>query len=141
MADEATDRLNDDTELLFRQVNPAFVREGRVGSQAFRPTPKDKRLLSVARGALTTAEAAFQLHTGCRALASAGSWAVTVGECSALGLPARSDPISEEPCPDPSHAVIDFDGLTNSKVEAHGARLARCANDRGRLHPVGDGSD
>jgi hypothetical protein len=34
--------------------------------------------------------------------------------------------------------VIDFTALTNSKVEAHGARLARRANDRGRLHPLPD---
>lgn len=128
--------LDDESELLFRQVNQAFVREGRVGSQAFRPTPKDKRMLSVARGALTSAEAAFQLHIGCRKLGSAGTWGVTVGECSGLGLPARPDPISEQPCPDPAHAVVDFADLSNRKVEAHGARLARCANDRGRLHPA-----
>jgi hypothetical protein len=32
--------LADDDELLFRQVHPSFVRNGRPSSQAFRPMPK-----------------------------------------------------------------------------------------------------
>lgn len=135
MSEAPPEQLTDETELLFRQVNPGFVRDGRVGSQAFRPTPKDQRMLSVARASRTTAEAAFQHHTGCLKLSSAGTWAVTVGECTQLGLSARPDEVTEQPCPDPAHAVVDFSGLSNSKVEAHGTRLARLANDRGRLHP------
>ncbi|MBI3267886.1 MAG: hypothetical protein HYZ53_02610 [Planctomycetes bacterium] len=50
--------LKDGGEMLYRQVFPAFVRDGRPSSQAFCPTPKDNHLLSVARSALTTAEAA-----------------------------------------------------------------------------------
>jgi hypothetical protein len=100
MSDEPQEPLSDDTELLFRQVNPGFVRDGRIGSQAFRPTPKDQRMLSVARGALTTAEAAFVRHTECLKLSSAGTWAVTVGECAELGLPARPDEITTGVCPD-----------------------------------------
>jgi Protein of unknown function (DUF3987) len=87
MSGEPQEPLSDEPELLFRQVNPGFVRDGRVGSQAFRPTPKDHRMLSVARSAVTTAEAAFIHHTECLKLSSAGTWAVTVGECSELGLP------------------------------------------------------
>lgn len=131
----AGEELEDAEELLFRQVHPSFVRDGRVGSQAFRPTPKDQRLLSVARASLTSAEAAYELHTGCNQLASAGTWAITVGECAEQGLAVRPDAVQEEPCPDPAHAVIDFTSLSNSKVEAHGVRLARRANDRARLHP------
>jgi hypothetical protein len=52
--------LADDEELLFRQVHPSFVRDGRPSSQAFRPTPKDDRKLSVARGALTTPAASYE---------------------------------------------------------------------------------
>jgi len=106
MSESPPEQLTDETELLFRQVNPVFVRDGRVGSQAFRPTPKDQRMLSVARASRTTAEAAFQHHTGCLKLSSAGTWAVTVGECSQLGLPARPDEVTEQPCPDPAHAVV-----------------------------------
>jgi len=128
--------LAEDDELLFRQVHPSFVRDGRVGSQAFRPTPKDQKMLSVARGSKTTPEAAYELHTRCKNFGSAGTWAVSVGECRALALPSREDPILEGPCPDPAHALVDFSALSNSKIEAQGVRLARHANDRDRLHPV-----
>jgi hypothetical protein len=138
MPDDPAQVLTDEGELLFRQVNPAFIREGRVGSQAFRPTRKDERMLSVARSSLTTAQASFARHTGCLKLASVGTWAVTVAECASLGLPARPDAITEGPCPDPAHAVVDFTAFTNSKVEGHGARLARLANERGCLHPSTD---
>lgn len=37
--------------LLLRQVNPRWIREGRVTSQVFRPTPKDEKKLSVYDGA------------------------------------------------------------------------------------------
>ena len=46
--------------LPFRQVNPRFVREGRITSQVFRPTPKDKKLLSVYDGDLITARDAYR---------------------------------------------------------------------------------
>jgi len=133
--EKKSESLRDENELLFRQVHPSFVREGRVGSQAFRPTPKDKKMLSVARSSLTTADAAFNLHVDCLKLSSAGTWGVSVAECSALALPVQPDPLVEMPCPDPAHALVDFSTLSNSKIEAQGARLARKANDRGRLHP------
>jgi hypothetical protein len=126
----------DTGELLFRQVHPSFLRDGRIGSQAFRPTRKDNKQLSVAQSSKTSPEAAFELHTECNKLPSAGTWAVTVGECLDLGLPVRPDEIKEPPCPDPAHVVIDFSALSNSKIEAHGTRLARHANERGRLHPA-----
>ena len=135
MSTKPSELETDTSELLFRQVHPSFLRDGRVGSQAFRPTAKDNKQLSVAQTSKTSAKAAFELHTACNKLASAGTWAVTVGECLALGLPVRPDEITEPPCPDPAHAVIDFSALSNSKIEAHGMRLARHANERGRLHP------
>jgi hypothetical protein len=131
----ADEELKDEQELLFRQVHPSFVRDGRLGSQAFRPTPKDKRLLSVDRSSLTSDKAAFELHTQCKQLASAGTWAVTVGECAGLDLAVRPDPIAEAPCPNPAHAVIDFTSLSKSKADDYGTRLARLANERGRLYP------
>jgi hypothetical protein len=65
--------LTDDGELLYRQVHPSFVRDGRPTSQAFRPTPKDENKLSVARGSLTTEKAAYEHHTVALGLGSAGT--------------------------------------------------------------------
>jgi hypothetical protein len=91
-------------------------------------------MLSVSRASLTTAEEAFRLHVACLELASTGTWGVTIEECGALELQARPDVVLDGPCPDPAHAIIDFAGLSNSKVAAHGARLAHRANERGCLY-------
>jgi hypothetical protein len=130
--------LDDEGELLFRQVHPSFVRDGRPSSQAFRPTPKDAGRLSVARGTLATAAAAFHHHTEHLGLSSAGTWGVTVGECLEQGLPALADPLTSPPerVADPAHAVIDFTAHSRGQMEARGARLALRANERGRLHPT-----
>ncbi len=129
--------LADAAELLYRQVHPSFVRDGRPSSQAFRPTPKDESKVSVARSTLTTAEAAFRHFTEALGLASAGTWGVTVGECAQQGLPVRSDPLTSPPAAvaDPAHAVIDFEGISKSQAEAKATRLTRLAVARGRIHP------
>lgn len=123
-------RLDDADELLFRQVHPTFVQAGRPTSAAFVPSKKDAGMLSVTRGSLVSAEAAWNLHTTGKGLASAGVWAVTVGECSALPLPCYADP---EPGPpvDDAHSVVDFRGLSRGVAEARGKALSRLAADRG----------
>jgi len=133
----AAEALSDAAELLYRQVHPSFVRDGRPTSQAFRPTPKDENKLSVARASLTTARAAHELFTGGLGLASAGTWGLTVGECRQQTLPVRPDPLTSPPekVADPAHAVIDFAGISKSQTEAKGARLARAAVVRGQLYP------
>ena len=111
------DALGDPEEPLFRQVHPTWIQEDRLTSQAFRPTPKDKGQLSVSRGSMTTAAAAFELHTRGRGLVSAGVWAVQVADCSALGLPVYPDPLAE-PVDDPAHAVVDFRNVSDKEARA-----------------------
>jgi hypothetical protein len=48
---------------LLRQINPSFMVAGRVTTQAFHPTPKDKDLLSAYDGDLIGAEAAWNHYT------------------------------------------------------------------------------
>jgi hypothetical protein len=83
------------------------------------------------------ASAAHELFTMGLGLASAGTWGVTVGECRQQALPVRADPLTSPPekVADPAHAVIDFAGVSKGQTEAKGARLARGAVARGRLHP------
>jgi hypothetical protein len=136
--------LNDHDELLFRQVNPNWIREGRVSSQAFRPMPKDGGLLSVDRASMTTAEASHRLFTEELRLASAGVWAITVAECAAQDLPVLEDPIAVSPqtTANPAHAVVSFASVSSKgQIEAKGQKLARCANERGRLYPDNDGRE
>ncbi len=132
--------LTDGDEPLFRQVHPSFIRDGRPSSQAFRPTAKDHSMLSVARGALTTACDAYELHTAALGLQSAGTWVITVGECQAQTLEVVADPLTcpPEKVADPAHALIDFTLYSKNQQEAKAARLARQAVERGRLHPPSD---
>lgn len=120
--------MNEATQLL-RQVHPQFVRVGRVTSQAFTPRTTDRNRLSVYDGDQIQAEAAWRHYTSEQALQSAGVLAVTVAECTALDLPAVSDP---EPFPE--HAVIDFSALSRSAVGRAAKRLRDAATRRGWMY-------
>jgi hypothetical protein len=109
--------LQDPEELLYRQVHPSWIQAGRPTSQAFRPTSKDEGLLSVSRGACTTAEQAFRLHTEEKKLHSAGVWSVVVADCTSAGRVVYADPITH-PVDDAAHAVVDFTGLSAAKAQA-----------------------
>lgn len=118
-------RLTDDT-LLHRQVHPSFVQQGRVTSQAFRPTPKDRKKLSVYDGDLITAAKAWEHFTMVLGFASAGVLAVSYAECRSLALLVTPDPT-----PFPEHAVIDFSGIEEKQVTAVSKRLRAMAEARG----------
>jgi hypothetical protein len=119
--------MTDEQHLLHRQVNPSWVQEGRVSSQAFNPTPKDSGLLSVYDGALITAEASFFHYTGKQGLKAVGTVSVSTDEVGAVGLSWRPDP---EPFPE--HAVIDFTTLGSAgRVKAKAQALAERARARG----------
>jgi len=115
--------------LLLRQINPSFIQQGRVTSQAFRPTPKDRQKLSVYDGDLITAQRAWVHFTG-GGHQSVGVLAVTVGECTREELVARSSPKPHFP----EHAEIDFLAFTPNQCEKKGKRLRSAAEGRGWLH-------
>lgn len=137
--DPAAELLTDGAELLYRQVHPSWIKDGQPSSQAFKPTTKDEGRLSTARAAKITAEAAFIHHTGTLGLASAGSWAVTVGEVGADPVPlqAFADPV-EEPKPDPAHAYIAYPE-DRKAIDIKAKLLKVKAHQRGCLHPSVNG--
>lgn len=114
--------------LLLRQIHPAFVDNGQVSSQAFRPTPKDEQQLSVYDGDMILPPASWDHYTSVLRCQSAGVMAVTVAECEELKLPARPDPT-----PFPEHAVIDFVGLSKGQTESKGKKLRDRAVAKGWL--------
>jgi hypothetical protein len=128
------DRIDGD-ELLLRQVNPAFVRDGRPSSQVFRPTPKDEGMVSVNRGSRCTAEAAYQQFITRPECRSCGVLAVSVAECAAEQLAALDAPLiaDDDGCDDPAHAIIDFRGISKNAAEKKAGRLGRIAEVRGFL--------
>ncbi len=105
--------MTNEQHLLHRQVNPSWVQEGRVSSQAFNPTPKDSDLLSVYDGALMTPEASFHHYTTTMGFKAVGTVSVSEDEVGGVGLSWRPDPE-----PFPAHAVIDYTALGSaSKVK------------------------
>jgi hypothetical protein len=131
--------FSDETEILLRQVHPSFIQEGRVSSQAFRPTPKDQKKLSVNRSSLIEAREAFIFYTERKKLASAGVWGVSVREVTEIaGLNIEEDPITDPP-EDPSHSLIDFSGIdSENKIKPISSKLAEKARTRGSLFSPAD---
>ena len=109
-------QLTDIQELLFRQVNPGWIQDGRITPQAFGPFPVDRGLLSVSRGALTTAQASYELFVG-RGRQSVGVASVSVEECKQVDLLAYGDPEDQAGIEDPAHAVIDYRHLIANDKE------------------------
>src|SRR5512138_2682660 len=97
--------------LLLRQVNPLWVQQGHITSQVFKPTPKDRKQLSVYDADLISAQDAWKDYTNTRGFPSIGVMAVTVSECQDFSLSAKSDPQPSFP----QHAVIDFEGLSENQ--------------------------
>jgi hypothetical protein len=119
-------------ELLFRQVHPSWIEDGIPTLLAFNPTTKDDGQLSVARGAKTTAAAAFTRHTETLNLRSAGTWAVAVGEARDGGVVARDDSHLPD-VEDPAHAFVDFRGKTKRERSVAATVLRARASARGVL--------
>lgn len=117
--------MNENT-LLYRQVHPSWIQQGRVTSQVFKPTPKDDGFLSVYNGEMIEPLGAWEHYNKSLKLPSCGVLAVTVNECETLALPARPDP---EPFPE--HAVIDFNESTSSEREKKAKTLRHYADKRG----------
>ena len=111
---------------LFRQVNPSWTKLGRVSSQAFKPTPKDRGRLSTYDGDRITAENSWRHYVLELGYRSVGVLAVTVGECGARGLAVEADP-----GPFPEHVVIRFDGCSRSQSVKIAKHLTRAATERG----------
>lgn len=103
--------------LLLRQINPGWIRDGKVTSQAFKPTRKDANLLSVYDGELISARDSHIHFTTALGYRSVGVVAVTVEECLALGLKVRSEPDRF-----PEHAVLDFTPLPTSGLRKDAAK-------------------
>ena len=127
--------FEDQDEFLLRQVHPNFIRESRLTSQAFLPTEKDDKKLSVNRSSMISAREAFELHTKGKNLKSIGVWGVTVEEVSLLdSLSIESNPV-EVPVQDKSHSLINFSKLSSeSRIKATAKQLTAKARDRDCLY-------
>lgn len=131
-----TTPIDDDDELLFRQIHPNFYDKSHPGSPQFAPTPKDEGKLSVDRQSITTAAAAHALFTD-NGFESAAVYGLTVGEFGAESLPCHPDPLPADAklAANPAHAYADFTGFAANQRKNIAKRLRNVAVKRGRLHP------
>ncbi len=120
--------MNDAT-LMLRQIHPSFINQGQITSQAFRPTIKDDKKLSVYDNDMITAEKAYEHYTKKLIKSSAGVMAVSVKECNELNLPVVSDPV-----PFPEHALIDFSEYSYPQSEKLAKKLRQKAVERDWLY-------
>lgn len=122
-------QISDADELLYRQIHPTCAPDGKVGSNGFDPhRTREPDKLSVARSTLTNPADAFATHIR-QGKKSAGTWAVSVAECAAIGLAVHSDPTDE----DPAHAFISFAGFSKDKSKEVAQLLKAAAIKRGPL--------
>lgn len=130
------DEITDPDELLFRQIHPSFIENGEPSSQPFRPTPKDRDLLSVDRSALTSASASFDLFIQ-NGYQSAAVYGVTAVEFNDESISCHSDPIpdTDDARGNPAHAVASYQTLNESKKRLVAKRIKAKALARGKLHP------
>ncbi len=118
--------------LLLRQIHPTFVQAGRVSSQAFRPTPKDERRLSVDNGDRIQPNAAWARFVSNPICLSAGVMAVSLAECDAQSLT-----VIEDGNPYPEHCSIDFSAFEKREIERKAKQLSCQARERGWLFQAG----
>lgn len=114
--------------LLLRQIHSSFVQDGRVTSQAFRPTPKDEYKLSVDNGDCVQPEASWRRFTANVNCKSTGVQAVTGAECQQQLLQ-----VIEDGCPHPEHCYIDFSSSDKKAIEKKAKVLRAQAERRGWL--------
>ncbi|MDA3939235.1 MAG: hypothetical protein PF693_07995 [Spirochaetia bacterium] len=114
------------TTLLYRQIHPSWLQGQRVTSQAFKPTPKDKKKLSLYDGDMVSAEESWKHFTIEQGLSSIGCLAVSVEECSNQDLNIESDPLTF-----PAHVLVDFEKHSGNQIEKKAKKLRHSALERG----------
>lgn len=130
-----TGKLEDVTEVLFRQIHPKLYLNGAPASNRFRPSDNDVGQLSLDRGSLTTAEKSHKLYVS-SGKESAAVFGVSVGEFNAEMIECVSDPVkktAEHPAND-AHALADYRQVEKSKWDNVSKRLKRKAVARGLLY-------
>lgn len=129
------DKLTDQTEILFRQIHPTFIENGEPSSQPFKPTEKDRNLLSVDRSSMVSAE---RSHVGYTAagMSSSAVYGLTVGEFGTEKIVCNSDPVDDGDLKNAAHSVADYSAHTASQQKNVAKRLKRKAIERGCLHPA-----
>lgn len=129
-------RLEDQDEILLRQIHPQFMSSGRPASDRFRPQPKDAGKMSVDRGGLISADESHRVYTS-NGRASGAVFGLSVSEFSEEKIGCYSDPLAgdKDHLPNLAHAYADYLPIPESQWKLISKRLAVKATQRGQLFP------
>ncbi len=117
--------LNDDSILLLRVVNPAWVQADEVTSQVF--VPYDGNPISVFDGSMISPEEAFERFSENHD--AYGVIGISVGEAKSLGVE-----VIEDRTPYPEHISLKFPELSRNAQKKLSRKLRDVAMSRGWLH-------
>ena len=125
-------KIDNSSEIQFRQVNPSWMEDDGPSRLAFLPTKKDDGKLSMDRSATTDAKSSFDDFRSL-GLNSDGVFGLTPNECLEAPNPIEcfESPLENNP----HHSHAEFTGLTRSQQKAKSQELRRKALARGKLHP------
>lgn len=150
------EKLTTPDEMLYRQVNPNWMRGGVVTKQLFFPTPKDQGQLSLDRSSKTvpsnSPKWSYDLYTSRlnpqtgENLKSEGIYGITVAECNTVALPEQGitgfevidDPRSDIDPPNPAHVFIDFCSFINELDKAVEERKISKTRRKERIEEAAD---
>ena len=122
--------MNNST-LLYRVIKSEWWTQlDGPSSQAFRPSSRDNKLLSVYDGDQISAHDAFNHYAkDANKHQPVGVLAVTVQECTNEDLPAIPDQNTF-----PEHVLIDFRQFGSNRIKTKARRLRNMAQNRGWLY-------
>jgi hypothetical protein len=115
--------------ILLRQAHPKFMDGALPTSQVFYPFPKDEGKLSVYDGDQITPEDAHRHYTDVLANESHSVWGVSGAEARSEATVPVEDPLENFP----SHALIDFQGMSDKECRKVAKKLKAHAVSRGCL--------
>lgn len=118
-----------EAELLLRQINPHWIKRGRLSVEAFNPSQAQSYKLSVDDGDSVSAKDAYEHHKSKRR-STIGVVAATKGEAASGGLSAAAAAVAGWP----HHATLDFGALSRSERRCAAEVLVSAAVHRGWIH-------
>lgn len=122
--------MNNST-ILYRQIHPTFIQNGRVTSQAFKPTPKDEQQLSTYDGDMIDPCESFLHYTTILKLSSLGVMGISIVECLTCGLQALPDPDAF-----PEHVLISYASFSSGEIKKISKNLRNFADIRDWLYKI-----
>lgn len=107
--------MNKET-VLYRQVNPDWVKGDGVTSQVFRPSPKDENKVSTYNGEKFSPEEAYNHYV--RNYKSDGVLGIKICECEDEELSCDEDNHQFD-----GHVSIDYSGFSRGEIERKAKKL------------------